>query len=115
MKKFMSVLLTAALLFSCFGCGKGSTEGLTKVTLNEVAHSIFYAPMYVAIENDYFALVLESENPNEYHFTKVKLDIGLQTEEFVEVLNAASLKNKKIVVDGTYMLLNEGGEGGHSH
>ena len=24
------------------------------VTLNEVAHSIFYAPMYVAIENGYF-------------------------------------------------------------
>ncbi len=29
-------------------------EKLTKVTLNEVAHSIFYAPMYVAIEEDYF-------------------------------------------------------------
>lgn len=26
-----------------------------KITLNEVAHSIFYAPMYVAIEEDYFA------------------------------------------------------------
>ena len=25
-----------------------------KVTLNEVAHSIFYAPMYVAIEEGYF-------------------------------------------------------------
>ena len=27
---------------------------LTKVTLNEVAHSIFYAPQYVAIEKGYF-------------------------------------------------------------
>lgn len=27
---------------------------LTKITLNEVAHSIFYAPMYIAIEEDYF-------------------------------------------------------------
>lgn len=27
---------------------------LVKVTLNEVAHSIFYAPMYVAIEEGYF-------------------------------------------------------------
>ncbi|MDY4770539.1 MAG: ABC transporter substrate-binding protein [Lachnospiraceae bacterium] len=27
---------------------------LVKVTLNEVAHSIFYAPQYVAIENGYF-------------------------------------------------------------
>ena len=26
-----------------------------KVVLNEVAHSIFYAPMYVAIEEGYFA------------------------------------------------------------
>lgn len=30
-----------------------STE-LVSVTLNEVAHSIFYTPMYVAIENGYF-------------------------------------------------------------
>ena len=28
---------------------------MTKVVLNEVAHSIFYAPMYVAIEEGYFA------------------------------------------------------------
>lgn len=27
---------------------------LVSVTLNEVAHSIFYAPMYVAIEEGYF-------------------------------------------------------------
>ena len=30
------------------------TKELTKVTLNEVAHSIFYAPQYVAIEEGYF-------------------------------------------------------------
>jgi len=38
------------------GCGKTSKEqeGKTKVKLNEVAHSIFYAPMYVAMENGYF-------------------------------------------------------------
>ena len=37
----------------CVGCGE-KESGLTKVTLNEVAHSIFYAPQYVAIENGYF-------------------------------------------------------------
>jgi len=31
-----------------------TTEEPTKVVLNEVAHSIFYAPMYVAIEEGYF-------------------------------------------------------------
>lgn len=30
------------------------TKTLEKITLNEVAHSIFYAPMYAAIENGYF-------------------------------------------------------------
>lgn len=34
---------------------KTSESELTKVTLNEVAHSIFYAPMYVAIQAGYFA------------------------------------------------------------
>ena len=31
-----------------------SSKTLQKVVLNEVAHSIFYAPMYVAIEEGYF-------------------------------------------------------------
>lgn len=44
------------MLFSTIliGCGKEESS-LQKVTLNEVAHSIFYAPMYVAIEEGYFA------------------------------------------------------------
>ena len=54
MKKICSLLLVVTLLFSCIGCGKEDTKGLTKVTLNEVAHSIFYAPMYVAMEEGYF-------------------------------------------------------------
>ena len=55
-KRFLSFLFITALLLSCCA-GCSSTEeksNLTHVTLNEVAHSIFYAPMYVAIENDYF-------------------------------------------------------------
>lgn len=69
----------------------------------------------IQVEDDYFALVLDSESANAYHFTKVKLEIGLQTEDIVEVLNAVSLENKKIVVNGTYMLLNDAEGGGHSH
>ncbi|MBO5166822.1 MAG: ABC transporter substrate-binding protein [Lachnospiraceae bacterium] len=56
MKKLCSLSLVLLLCASCLiGCGKETAAGnLTKVTLNEVAHSIFYAPMYVAIENGYF-------------------------------------------------------------
>ncbi|MCD7836909.1 MAG: ABC transporter substrate-binding protein [Lachnospiraceae bacterium] len=46
------VLLSLAL--SVIGCGRKESEGKTKVVLTEVAHSIFYAPMYVAIEEGYF-------------------------------------------------------------
>lgn len=49
----MILTLTAAALSGC-GKDKDSKEELKKVTLNEVAHSIFYAPQYVAIENGYF-------------------------------------------------------------
>ena len=35
--------------------GQKEETGLTEVTLNEVAHSIFYAPMYAAVEEGYFA------------------------------------------------------------
>ena len=49
------MLILSVGLFSGCGQKKDSNEGLTKVTLNEVAHSIFYAPLYVAIEEGYFA------------------------------------------------------------
>ena len=35
--------------------GQKEETGLTEVTLNEVAHSIYYAPMYAAVEEGYFA------------------------------------------------------------
>lgn len=54
MKKIIAVLLAAILTLGLLGCKKDTDDSLTKVTLNEVAHSIFYAPMYVAIENGYF-------------------------------------------------------------
>lgn len=64
MKKILCLLLTMIIVAGTLaGCGKQSgtdtgaaaSSGKTPVTLNEVAHSIFYAPMYVAIEEGYFA------------------------------------------------------------
>ena len=55
MKKKLMVffMLITLLLTTAVGCKATTAEG-TKVVLNEVAHSCFYAPMYVAIENGYF-------------------------------------------------------------
>ena len=55
MKKKLMVffMFITLLLTTVTGCGDVAGQG-TKVTLNEVAHSVFYVPMYVAIENGYF-------------------------------------------------------------
>ena len=59
-KKWISLtaailLAVTALPMTAFAAKKESTEEkITKITLNEVAHSIFYAPQYVAIEKGYF-------------------------------------------------------------
>ena len=49
----LTIILMATGLLT--GCQKAEKKGGEKVVLNEVAHSIFYAPLYVAIENGYFS------------------------------------------------------------
>ena len=56
-KKILSLICCLLFIFTTtLGCSKEEipSEGLQKVVLNEVAHSLFYAPMYVAIEEGYF-------------------------------------------------------------
>lgn len=56
MKKTIAFLLVAVMAvvsFGLIGCKKDD-NGVTKVRLSEVTHSIFYAPLYVALNNGYF-------------------------------------------------------------
>jgi len=57
MKKRILVLSLISILAitPLLACSQKEDSEMTKVILNEVAHSIFYAPMYVAIEEGYFA------------------------------------------------------------
>lgn len=60
LKRIGAGLLGAGMLLSgVTACGTEKTGAAsvdgTEVVLNEVAHSIFYAPLYVAIEEGYFA------------------------------------------------------------
>lgn len=49
----LCILVTAVAAIT--GCGNSSNSDKTTVRLNEVAHSVFYAPMYVSIEKGYFS------------------------------------------------------------
>lgn len=57
--RFLAALICVTAMLgtlSLCGCSgmKKAQQGPVKLTLNEVAHSIFYAPMYVAIEEGFF-------------------------------------------------------------
>lgn len=47
------LIVVALIIFAVFK-SKDKESGLTKVTLAEVAHSVFYAPQYAAISEGYF-------------------------------------------------------------
>ena len=58
MKKGMCCLCCALLMLALLltGCGgKGADAERVTVRLNEVTHSVFYAPQYVAMELGFFA------------------------------------------------------------
>ena len=59
MKKYTGYILLCLLIFivACsvlWNSKKEDTKSLEKVKVSEVAHTIFYAPQYVAIEEGYF-------------------------------------------------------------
>ena len=56
MKKIITLILSLLLIVVPFSGCKNQSKGT--IRLNEVTHSVFYAPLYVAIENGYF----EEEN-----------------------------------------------------
>ena len=54
MKKIFALILSAAMAAGILsGCGSTDT-GTTTVRLNEVTHSVFYAPLYAALELGFF-------------------------------------------------------------
>ncbi len=82
-KGLLSISLTLILiLILTVGCGSNNTNSakeLTKVRLSEVVHSIFYAPMYVAI--------------NKGFFREEGLDIELSTAQGADKVMTALLSN----------------------
>lgn len=60
-----------------------------------------------------YIFVLKEKTPENYIFSKIEVETGIASENFVEILKPYKLK-AKIIIKGSNMLFNES-EGGHGH
>ena len=95
-----SALLVAVLAAGC-SSGKESTDELTTVRLNEVVHSVFYAPQYVAIANGYF----------EEEGLKIDLSVGQGADKSMTALLSDSADIALLGTEAGIYIINEGKEG----
>ena len=106
MKKFITIFLSLFLLIFPFsGCKK---QDANTIRLNEVTHSVFYAPLYLAIENGYFEdenLKIELTNGGGADNSMTALlsktaDIGLMgPETVIYVYNQGKADMPKVLVN----------------
>ncbi len=123
MKKLLALLLSAVLLIPVLGgCAKKDT--LEKVELNEVTHSVFYAPFYAALELGFFAdegLDIELNNGGgaDKVMTAVlagQSDVGLAGPEACIYVHLEGREDYPMIFaqltkrDGSFLVGREGGD-----
>lgn len=120
MKKFLTLASAFVLCFiTCFcfvGCGENKTNG--KIRITEATHSVFYAPLYVAVNLGYMedeGLDVEITNGNGSDTCMTSLlsgntDVALMGPETVVYVEAEGSTNHPIVFgqltkkDGTFLI-----------
>lgn len=122
MKKILAAILITAFVSVCIasvltGCNDNDDK-TTTVRLNEVTHSVFYAPLYVALNEGYFEeedLKIELTNGGgaDKSMTAVlsgQADIGLMGPEAAIYVKAAGSNNYPVVFgqltnkDGSFLI-----------
>lgn len=97
MKKFFIAMLTVCfLILPLSACNKKPDSNV--IRLNEVTHSVFYAPLYVAIENGYF----------EEQGLKVELSAGQGANNTMSALISGQADIGLMGVEASIYVANEG-------
>lgn len=119
MKKIFGLLaiVFAFMSIAFVGCGN-DTNKVDVIKLNEVTHSIFYAPLYVAINNGYFSdenIKIELTNGGGADASMSAIlsgdaDIGLMGPEAAIYVHQGNAKDKPVVFgqltkrDGSFII-----------
>ena len=120
MKKFSILLVIFVSVFSVFltACGNKNNN---KVRISEVTHSLFYAPLYVAMNNGYFeeeGLEIELTNAGGSDTVMSSLisnsaDVGLMGPESCVYVRNNGMENAPVIFaqltacDGSFMVSRE--------
>ena len=102
MRKIISALAaSSAVILAVSGCAASpEANGMTMVRLNEVVHSVFYAPQYVALANGYF----EDEGLN------IELSVGNGADKSMTALLSDSADIALLGTEAGIYVINEGRE-----
>lgn len=102
MRKIISALAaSSAVILAVSGCAASpEANGMTTVRLNEVVHSVFYAPQYAALANGYF----EDEGLN------IELSVGNGADKSMTALLSDSADIALLGTEAGIYVINEGRE-----
>ena len=102
MRKIISALAaSSAVILAVSGCAASpEANGMTTVRLNEVVHSVFYAPQYVALANGYF----EDEG------LTIELSVGNGADKSMTALLSDSADIALLGTEAGIYVINEGRE-----
>ena len=101
MKKYASIIASAAATIGLMGgCTASKSAELTKVRLNEVVHSVFYAPQYAALANGYF----------EEEGLDIEMSVGQGADKSMTALLSNSADIALLGTEAGIYVINEGKE-----
>ena len=119
MKRFICILVIGISLIVLTACSNKAHENSSKFKVAEVTHSVFYAPWYVALHNNYFSdleieVILTSGANNVVAAVLSKdVDIGLCGPEATIYANKENKNKVKSFAgltkrDGQFLVLRKG-------
>ncbi|MEA4815404.1 MAG: ABC transporter substrate-binding protein [Lachnospiraceae bacterium] len=102
MKKYAKLVSAIMAVILTLGIATGCSEkdGLTRINLNEVVHSIFYAPQYVALEKGFF----------EEEGLEIELSVGQGADKSMTALISGDAQIALLGTEAGIYVYNEGKE-----